>query len=790
MPSRVVQVAVPLPVQTLFSYRVPERMPLPERGVRVVVPFAARRAIGLVSGPAPEGEARELKDVVDVLDEEPLCPPALLDLAAWTAEHYLAPPGECFRLVLPPAGIRASRSVARLAAGAGPPGVDADPLVAALRDGPLRVSTLASRLGSDPSARLARLRREGRVLVEQDLAAAGFRTVRVATLLPKAAPRGAAQAELVERLRRAGGRARVPELVRARASLRGALTSLAARGAVLLEEERLVREPAQLPGGACEPLVPSPGQAQALAPLLRTLEARSFAAFLLHGITGSGKTEVYFRAAERALELGRGVLILVPEIALTPLLVRAAAARFGGGVSVLHSELSAGERHDQWWRIREAEARVVIGARSAVFAPVAALGLLVVDEEHEAAYKQEESPRYHARDVAVMRARIEGACVVLGSATPSLESHANAQRGKYARLALDSRIGPRGLPRVEVVDRRQALKAGADPILTPPLREALAETLARGEQALLLLNRRGYATSLLCRECGLQAACPNCSVSLTLHRGGRVALCHYCGYAAAAATRCPTCQGEYLRLTGYGTEKVVEAVQAALPRARVARLDRDLAARRGEVARALAAFHAGELDVLVGTQLIAKGHDFPRVTLVGVVDADVGLGLPDFRAAERTFQLLTQVAGRAGRAELPGEVILQSHLPDHYALRLACAQDYEAFFQREMEFRSTMGYPPALALVNLVLRSKDAGQAARAADGLGRSLRASAGGRYRVLGPARAPLARLRQEHRFQILLKGPRAAMREAVARALVERYGPVRWPGVAVDVDPISIM
>jgi primosomal protein N' (replication factor Y) len=457
---------------------------------------------------------------------------------------------------------------------------------------------------------------------------------------------------------------------------------------------------------------------------------------------------------------------------------------------VLHSELSVGERHDQWWRIREGEARVVIGARSAVFAPLPDLGLIVVDEEHEAAYKQEESPRYHARDLAIVRGTLEAAVVVLGSATPSLESYANALKGKYTRLAMPARIGGRALPRVDVVDRRAALRSGADPILTPALREALAVRLERGEQALLLLNRRGYATSLLCRECGLQAACPNCSVSLTLHRGGRVALCHYCGHQCPPPAACTACRGEYLRLTGYGTEKVVEAVEAALPRARVARLDRDLAARRGEVARALAAFEKGEIDILVGTQMIAKGHDFPRVTLVGVVDADVGLGLPDFRAAERTFQLLTQVAGRAGRADLAGEVILQSHLPDHYALRFACVQEYEPFFAHEMEFRSTMGYPPATALLNVVLRAREPSVAAAGASTLAQQLRAAAGGRYRVLGPAQAPLARLRGEHRFQVLLKGQRRAMREAVRDALVGRYGEVRWPGVAVDVDPVSVM
>ncbi|HEX6736714.1 MAG TPA: primosomal protein N', partial [Vicinamibacteria bacterium] len=370
------------------------------------------------------------------------------------------------------------------------------------------------------------------------------------------------------------------------------------------------------------------------------------------------------------------------------------------------------------------------------------------------------------------------------------ESHANALKGKYRRLTLPTRVGASGLPTVAILDRREMLRAGGSPILAPSLVAGLAERLGRREQSLLLLNRRGYATSLLCRECGVEAQCPNCSVCLTLHEGGRDGFCHYCGHRQPAPRACPSCRGEYLRLRGFGTEKVVEAVRAALPAARVARLDRDLAGRRGAVAKVLAAFEAGEIDVLVGTQMIAKGHDFPRVTLVGVVDADVGLGLPDFRAAERSFQLLTQVAGRAGRADLPGEVVLQSHRPDHYALGLACAQDYDGFFAREMEFRRGMGYPPAAALLNLVLRTRDAEAGAREAEALAQRLRQDAPGRYRVLGPARAPLARLKQEHRFQVLLKGNRTAMREAVQRALIERYGPARWPGVVVDVDPVSVM
>jgi primosomal protein N' (replication factor Y) len=791
MDARAVEVALPLPLQSTFTYRLREGIESPPRGVRVLVPFGPRKVIGLVTGSAAPTTPDTLKDVFEVLDEVPLAAPPLLELAAWMAEHYLAPPGECYRLVLPPSGVRASRAVVRVTASAS--GLSGnDPVLEALRDGPLAVSTLARRLGKDPTARLARLRREGSVQIEQDLSAQGFRQVRMAVLPSSSAdfkPKGRAQAEVLGRLAAAGGRAAVADLVRDRPSLRGAVDRLVEQGAILLEEERAVRTPEMLEPRASLRPSPTADQARVLEQLLPAI-GRGYGTFLLQGVTGSGKTEVYFRAIERALEEGRSALLLVPEIALTPLLVRAAVGRLGGVVSVLHSELSAGERHDQWWRLREGDARVAIGARSAVFAPLTDVALVIVDEEHEAAYKQDESPRYHGRDVAVMRATLEGAVALLGSATPSLESNQNALAGKYRKLVLPGRIGIRGLARVEIVDRRQALKQGSDPILTPPLRDALKERLARKEQSLLLLNRRGYATSLLCRECGLQAMCPNCSVALTLHKGGRVALCHYCAYESPTPRACGSCKGEYLRLTGFGTERVLEAVRTALPEARVERLDRDLAARRGAVARVLAAFEAGETDILVGTQMIAKGHDFPRVTLVGVVDADVGLGLPDFRAAERTFQLLTQVAGRAGRADLPGEVVLQSHRPDHYALQLACAQDYDAFFEREMEFRRTMAYPPAATLVNIVLRSRDSAAGAEAADVIAARMRALAPGQFRVLGPAFAPLARLRQEHRFQILLKGRRKAMREAVRQVMVERYGAVRWPGVAVDVDPVTIM
>ncbi len=790
MPAALVSVAVPLPFQQPFTYRLPPGLAFPERGCRVQVPFGGRLAIGVVLGLGEStDESVKLKEVAAVLDETPLVAPPLLDLAGWVSDHYLAPPGECLRLVLPPAGVRASRAVVRLVRAQGAP--DDDPVVRALRDRPLRLSTLQSRLGGDLPARVARLRRAGVVEVEQTIDSPGFRQRQVAVLLdPEARPRGKTQSAILQALRAAGGRARVSDLARDRPSARGAVGRLAAKGIVRLDEERDVRSPKGLPVNGAVPVALTGDQDEALRPVLDAVKGGDARPFLLHGVTGSGKTEVYFRAIEALLDTGRGALVLVPEIALTPFLVRAATSRFGTTVSVLHSELSAGERHDQWWRVREGEARVVVGARSAVFAPVVDLGLIVVDEEHDSAYKQDESPRYHGRDVAVVRAQLEGCPVLLGSATPSVESHANALKGKYVRLVLPERIGDRRLPQVEIVDRRAMIKAGGDPILGPTLKAALAARLDRGEQALVLLNRRGYATSLLCRECGQEAACPNCSVSLTLHRGGSRALCHYCGHDVRSPAVCSACRGAYLRLTGYGTEKVVEAVQAAVPTARVERLDRDRASRRGVLAQVLARFEAGEIDVLVGTQMIAKGHDFPRVTLVGVVDADVGLGLPDFRSAERTFQLLTQVAGRAGRGDVPGEVILQSHLPDHYALTSACAQDYDAFFEREMEFRRTMGYPPVAALVNVIIRGRDAGAGAEAADGMARDLRQSARGHFRVLGPAHAPLARLRSEHRFQILLKGHRPSMRVAVREALVARHGPRRWPGVSVDVDPLSVM
>ncbi len=789
--TRAYDVAVPLPFQSPFTYAGSEDGHVAQRGCRVLVPFGGRKVIGVVTGPATSVPDQPLKPVLELLDDEPLPPPALLDLAAWVADHYMAAPGECYRLVLPPSGVKASTSSVRAAACGREPDARDEDLLAELRCAPLSMAALTRRLGRDAASVVARLRRQGLVTVEHQIATSGFRVERVAVLVPgQQAPKALRQREILEALAASGGRQRVADLTAAHPSLRSALAALVRAARVTVEDVRVERRPDTLDGDVPRHLTLTGAQRDASAALEQAVDAASFQPFLLFGVTGSGKTEVYFRAAAAALAKGRSVLLLVPEIALTPFVVRGATARFGDTVAVIHSDLSPGERHDQWWRIRDGGARLVIGARSAVFAPLPDLGLVIVDEEHDGAYKQEDAPRYSARDVAVMRAKLESVPVVLGSATPSIESFTNAERGKYRLLSLPTRIGSQGLPSIAIVDRRAILRQGGERILTPPLVEALTECLDRSEQALLLLNRRGYAQCLVCRECGIQASCPNCSVSLTVHALGQTVECHYCGYAGAPPRQCSSCRGEYLRLTGYGTERVLEALREALPRVRAERVDRDLARRRGAVARTLRAFEEGTLDVLVGTQMIAKGHDFPRVTLVGVVDADVGLGLPDFRAAERTFQILTQVAGRAGRGERPGRVVLQSLAPDHYALVHACAQDFAGFVENEREFRRTMGYPPFLAMVHVVVRSEDASRAQGEATGLARGLRAVPGRRFQVLGPAAAPLARIQREHRWQILLKGARGSVRQALRSVLEERYGRQRWPGIAVDVDPLSIM
>jgi primosomal protein N' (replication factor Y) (superfamily II helicase) len=741
-PERVVAVGVPVPGLGLLSYGLPEGVAWPPKGARVNVPLGARTVTGcVVETHVPRPPGATLRDVIEVVDDEAFLPATVVDLALWVGEYYASGPGDALAVAMPPSARRGSRAT--------------------------------------------------------------FRTVPVAVFVTGQAGatlKGARQRAAAELLTAHPEGVPLPEL--ARHGFSGAtVRSLVRLGVVRLRDEVVERDPFVQAGAPGAPghwsLDHKPDDGRGLTPeqasVFRHLEeaaaAHVFRTILLHGVTGSGKTELYLRLAEIIVARGRRVLVLVPEIALTPAVVGLFRATFGPRVAIQHSGLSAGERHDQWHRIRRGKVDVVVGTRSAVFAPLESLGLIIVDEEHESSYKQDESPRYHGRDVAVVRGRMEGAVVVLGSATPSLESAANARAGRYDLVRLTRRILDRPLAEVRIVDMRQEYAAGgADVRLSPALLEAIAARLERREQSLVLLNRRGFSTVVFCRQCGASLECPHCSVALTFHRAIRRMRCHYCNYATSVPTTCGQCGGEFLEQSGFGTERLEADLRLEFPRARVTRVDRDTIRRRGAIAGVLRDVAAGEIDVLVGTQMIAKGHDFPVVTLVGVVSADVGLGLADFRAAERTFQLLTQVVGRAGRGETPGEAIIQTLYPHHYAVQAAAAQDYAMFFDREMEFRTSMHYPPVVAMINVIVRGGTLEAALGDAHDLVRLIRRQ-GPHGRVIGPAPAALSKVRDEYRAQFFIKGARRkAMRESLLAALAER--PDLRRKTVVDVDPVSVM
>ncbi len=733
-----VLVAVPVPALGLLTYQVPDGVPAPPIGARVVVPLGTRSVTGIVAGAveASDPESRPVKAIKSVLDVEPFVPAAVVELARWTAEYYGAGVGETITAVLPPKarGERADAHRTRRVASITAAGLDAIDLRA-----PKQREALAILTGDPTGVPTAQLASRG----------IGADTVR-----------------------------RLVQL-----------------GLVSIRQERLDRDPyGGIPLASSAPAIDralTDEQASALERLSALAAAAQFRAALLHGVTGSGKTEIYVRLSKVVCAAGRRVVMLVPEIALTPAVVAIFRDTFGDRVAVQHSGLSDGERHDQWQRIRRGDVDVVVGTRSAVFAPVADVGLVIVDEEHDTSYKQEESPRYNARDVAIVRAQRAGALVVLGSATPSMETYHNALSGKFERITLERRVHSRPLASVRIVDMREEYAAeGPDVIVSRALRDAVATRLERREQSLILLNRRGFATAVFCRQCGDTIDCPHCSVSLVIHGEGpsRRARCHYCSHSARVPRTCPTCAAPYMDQTGFGTERVEAEIKRLYPTARVARLDRDAVRLRGSLASLLSRFQAGAIDVMVGTQMIAKGHDFHRVTLVGVVSADVGLGMADFRASERTFQILTQVAGRAGRGEQGGEAIVQTLYPGHYAIQLACRQDYPAFYAREMAFRRAMRYPPEVSLVNVVVRARTLAQALDDAGSLARWIGETAN-KVKVLGPAPAPLGKLRGEFRVQLLLKGlRRKGMREALMSVLSSR--PALARRTTVDIDPLSVL
>jgi primosomal protein N' (replication factor Y) len=587
----------------------------------------------------------------------------------------------------------------------------------------------------------------------------------------------------------------ISELTEAANVSASVIKTLEKRDLVEVFRREIRRDPlAHLKNLQADDLILSATQQAALDAITEKLDEAQYAAFLLHGVTGSGKTEVYIRAMRAAIEKGKTALMLVPEISLTPMFARRLAAHFGDAVAILHSSLSEGERLDEWNRLRRGEARVCIGARSAVFTPLENIGVLIVDEEHEAAYKQDESPRYHGRDTAIMRALRANAVVILGSATPSMESFHNAQTGKYQYIQMSERIAGRALARVEVVDMREVFaRHGKQQVFSDEMKQAIQENFEQGKQTLVLLNRRGFSSFLVCRSCGYRASCPNCEVTLTYHKSESRLICHYCGHQQRVPKACSECNSNYIYYIGEGTEQIEHLLRDLYPQMRIARLDRDTTRKRGSFERLLGQFATGDLDLLVGTQMIAKGHDFHNVTLVCVISVDAGLSIPDFRSAERTFQLLTQVAGRAGRGELAGRVILQSYHPEHYALRYARDQVYEKFYEHEISFRQEMRYPPFVALINVLIHHTDYARAATAAAEFTRLLKmADIEQTLRISGPAPAPLSRIKNEHRLQVLIKTKnRRTAREAldIARLGLKEagYDPRM---LNVEVDPVSLM
>jgi primosomal protein N' (replication factor Y) len=804
------EVALPVPLPDPLVYAVPpgyRAIAVP--GVRVRVRIGKRRLVGVVVGRRDEPPAGvAVRWLESVLDREPVLAPDLLDLARFTAGYYLAPIGEVLRTMLPgdlePWGDRRVWLTDRGAL-AMPRGDAERALIEALRDGGrVTVSELQARVGlPDLDATLAELEEAGRIASE-DSRSRSSRYVAAVELAPAAAHdrssqlaaagRSAQGLAVVEFLAAVGRPATSAEVMAAVGCSAGVLKRLVARGALrqFTQMERLSLDRHRLPSQLDEaPFHLRPDQESAVAAVVAAVARRRFAPILLRGMTGSGKTEVYLRAAATALAQQRSAILLVPEIALVPALARSVVERFGERLAILHSGLGTGERNQEWERVRRGEAMVVLGPRSALFAPVADLGLLVVDEEQDPAYKQEITPRYHARDLALVRGRSAGAAVLLVSATPSLESRYNVERGKLGLLQLTARVGQGSPPEGILVDLRQEEGVRQRPgevHFSARLRAEIGTALDAAEQVILLRNRRGYAPMLLCRACGEAMRCPDCGLPRTYHRRSRKLLCHYCGQGINAPERCPFCSEKALEPIGAGTERVEEDFREIFPGVAVDVLDRDTTRRPGGLAAVLERFERGDTRVLIGTQMVSKGHHFPRVSLTAVLIADTYLSFPDFRAVERTYNLLTQAAGRAGRGDRPGRVVIQTFHPDHYAIQAALTGDDAAFLEEEMRFRRAFHYPPYTRMVQLLVRDRKRERAEAGIHELADALAAHPLCRgVRLTGPAPAPLERLRGEWRFQLLARS--AAFRD-LHRLLTEAIPKSPPYELTIDIDPQQLM
>ena len=805
-------VALAVPLDTVFTYSIPNGMH-PVVGGRVLVPFRQQRMSGVVTGLHDRKPSVVTKNLISVLDASPVLDEQLIRLGQWIADYYLAPIGEVFRTMLPLSaefkraiGYRITEQGHMTLHLAGTSGSSArsqktpeDQLaefrvLEYLAEGEMvREETLRSATRVSKPLLAGMVRKKW--IAREDLSDVrdAARTVKVAVLKSVEGKLNANQKILTDTLAATGGKAPV-EVLQSLEVPRTTLNTLVKRGMVEIIEEAASFT---LSGHRARPKLFdfqfNAAQQAALVAVQERVNAGKFSGMLLHGITGSGKTAIYLAAMRAVLEAGRSAILLVPEIGLTPAVAADLYQLFGEEVAILHSGLTDKERAEQWHRIKRGDARMVVGTRSAVFAPVSDLALMIVDEEQDPSYKQEEMPRYHARDVAVMRAKMANAVVVLGSATPSLESYFNAKKNKYTLLELPDRVEKRPLPEVEIIDMRQEFQeTGGEQVISRKLAEEIKERLEKKEQVMVLLNRRGYSPVVLCRACGKTLECKNCAIAMTHHKRSRRMECHYCGYTAPVPKSCIHCGSEYVYFLGTGSEKLEELLHGMFPQARIGRLDRDTVRGREDFERALNALDEGELDLLVGTQMIAKGHDIHGVTLVGVVGADMALGFPDFRAAERTFQLLTQVAGRAGRGQTPGKVVLQTYFPDHYAVQYAAQHDFAGFYDKELRFRSWMHYPPYSALANVLVRSNKLDEALRWSGILGKWFESTRHEGIRVLGPAAAPILRLKQDYRYHFVVKSASREKLNAMLRAMLAHAAQQKIPRsqIIVDVDAVWLM
>ncbi|NOY70743.1 MAG: primosomal protein N' [Deltaproteobacteria bacterium] len=798
-----IEVAVPVPVFNTYTYGVPKDLAddvVP--GVRVLIPFGKRKLAGYVLGSQTVKPAVRIMDILEVIDPCPLFPDTMVPFFRWMARYYIHPIGEVISEALP-SGINPAEMTEFTCNDSGREVCEENKvsgreksILSALFPGPMRKDALCRALSCEIPVRMIRkMEQNGWIRCEKKMVKGRTRvlTERYACLLSTAIPESGLSAVKQDILDFLAKNSPVPvsDLKQVVKTAATHIRHLEKIGLVRIIEKPVYRDPF---GEKVLPDTPPELTLEQKLVVRNVSRAmgEGFCAYLLAGVTGSGKTEVYMRLADEALKRDKSVLVLVPEIALISEVERRFRARFGECVAVLHSGLSAGERHDQWLRIASGAAPIAIGARSAVFAPLMDPGIIIVDEEHDTSYKQENRLRYNARDMAVVRAKLAGAVVLLGSATPSIQSVHNVLGKKYIELNLTKRIHSRALPEVEVVDlRKYKAKRGVDRFITPELHQAATEALGRGEQILLFLNRRGFATYPVCAQCGQPLKCRHCDITLTLHKKANIYKCHMCGYFKAATSLCENCGSPSIKQLGLGTEKIEAAAQKLFPQARIARLDRDSTAKKGALIKTLKSLRNREIDILVGTQMVAKGHDFPNITVVGIICADSSLSFPDFRAGELTFQVLAQVAGRAGRGERPGRVILQTYSPDHFAIESAKKQDFMCFFNQEIGFRRALSYPPFSRLAQVRISGRDKTKTARGATEAGlfchRSQKQDQEFKLiEILGPIEAPITKIAGSYRWQILVKAPGAdILRRFLTEALFKNGFSQKKGGVLVDVD-----